>query len=93
VKSALGVAVLFDTRVQGPGIEGQLIAQTSAKFDGGTPAIGLDEKEWIAALLKMRHPPEREQFQKIIDDDNWNLTKPIEIYGQPFVVSWLPKST
>jgi hypothetical protein len=40
-------------------------------------------------MVKRRGDPQQTQLQKLIDDDNWDLTKPIVIYGQPLIANWL----
>jgi chitosanase len=90
VKTPLGIAVLFDTRLEGPVTEDAIVNTVTGMFDGGTPSAGVPEKEWIRAIVKARSDAEsRKQLQKLIDDDNWDLKKPITIYGQPLIATWL----
>jgi chitosanase len=89
VKTPLGVAVIFDTRLEGPGLEDQIVNKVTGTFDGGTPSAGVPEQDWIKAMVKARRDPARTQLQKLIDDDNWDLTKPITIRGQPLIMKWV----
>jgi chitosanase len=89
VKTPLGVAVIFDTRLEGPGLEDQIVNKVTGSFDGGTPSAGVSEQNWIRAMVKARRDPARTQLQKLIDDDNWDLAKPITIHGQPLIAKWV----
>lgn len=90
IDSALGISIVFDVYLHGVGTEEKAVTQVTALFDGKTPATGADEKGWVAGLAKSLLPVQRQEYERLISDGNWDLTKPISIYGQPLVVSWLP---
>jgi chitosanase len=67
---------------------------------GGTPDSGVDEKEWLSCFLNARLQVLEEDstwkeaidrifvYQKLLDDNNYYLTRPIEItcYGDDFIL-------
>jgi hypothetical protein len=90
VKTALGSAVIYDSRIHGS--YQRLKDETIADL-GGSPATGVDEHKWIEAYVKKRrdwmtnHPIEMVQrmvyrmdaFLTLINEGNWDLTPPLTV--------------
>jgi hypothetical protein len=90
---SLGLAALYDARLKAIAHENTLIAATSAAVDAGTPIDGVElQRTWIRAFVQRMSEPSRTEFQKLVKDDNWDLTKQIVIRGQPLIVDWAPKN-
>jgi cellulose biosynthesis protein BcsQ len=90
---SLGLAALYDARLKAIAHENTLIAATSAAIDAGTPInSGELQRTWIRAFVQRMPEPSRTEFQKLVKDDNWDLTKQIVIRGQPLIVDWAPKN-
>jgi chitosanase len=93
IKSLLGIAVVYDSRVHG---SWRRFRDKTSEEIGGTPLDGIDERRWIKAYLKVRAewlrnhniPVVRrtayrpEAFLELAEKGNWDLLPPLDIRGQ-----------
>lgn len=90
--SPLSAAIVYDTCIHsGPGG----VAKIRKLFPESPPSGGGDEKRWVVAYVKARKKwllgfsnplvqktvYRMEEFQKIIDNGNWDLTLPFKVHG------------